>query len=343
MSNKKEFALSPSRIMSYVKCSYVYYMENTLMLDSGKNFGNMRGSVLHEACELLIKEKYKKRVQKIIDSGSISSDPALIRYLKIKGYQEGLRDEFDHKGNNNFEMICDMLYVVLSNDFYCEGWDIDYDNLEVKFTLRSEEPEYVIRGLIDKPTSRDGVYKILDYKSSQSKKSKKDLEMEIQALCYILYCIRGLKAKDATVDFVFARFPDDPIDRIENISKKELEGFEHYLSDLYSHLKDFDKNKASENLAAEKGYIKDGGFEGKVMCGYAQYEGHSYPETHKDKDKRGKPYYCCPYKFAFTYYSQRDIDGNIVKSSKNLENLEEVGKYYITEEQHDGCPAFKSV
>ena len=84
MSIKKEFALSPSRIMSYVKCSYVYYMENTLMLDSGKNFGNMRGSVLYDACELLIKEKYKNRVQKIIDSGSISSDSALIRYLKIK-------------------------------------------------------------------------------------------------------------------------------------------------------------------------------------------------------------------------------------------------------------------
>lgn len=328
-----QFALSASRILSYLKCSWVYYHENVLNIRDDGNDGSKRGSICHDIFEEWIKPEYKDRVDKIVSNGSIDCDKDLLKLVAKKIKEIGLGD-FDNKNQNNYEMICQMLYVGFAYDFYCDGWEIDYDNLEKKFELKNENPPYVIRGLIDKPAKKGRVYKIADYKSSSNKKTESEIEFEIQALSYILFAKKELKM-DAFVEFIFLRYPEDPISKVENISDEQLRGFEEYLSSLYLYLKDFTVEKAMENMAADKGYPKGGGFEGLVVCGRATCEG----QLKKD----GSLMWHCPYKFGFTYYSHRDRLGNIIRSSKNkdslIANLEE-GEY-IKEEQYSGCPKFK--
>lgn len=334
-----QFALSASRILSYLKCSWVYYHENVLNIRDDGNDGSKRGSICHDIFEEWIKPEYKDRVDRIISNGSIDCDKDLLKLVSKKIAEIGLGD-FDNKNQNNYEMICQMLYVGFAYDFYCDGWEIDYDNLEQKFELKSEDPPYIIRGLIDKPAKKGNTLAIYDYKSSQFKKTSSEIEFEIQALSYILFAKRELKM-DAFVEFIFLRYPEDPISKVEKITDEKLKGFEEYLSSLYLYLRDFDIEKAKENFAADKGYPSDGTFSGMLCCGYAKYRGHSYSDTHKDPNKRGMPYYHCPFKFSFNYYSLRDALGNIITSSRDKDSLNPKDGEYITEEHYAGCPKFK--
>ena len=334
MSENKEFALSASKISSYLKCSWIYYMENVIRMADGGNDGSRRGSISHNIFERWIQPEYRIRVENILKHGSIYCDEELIQEIKDEIEEIGLGEE-DNKGQNNFEMICDMIYVGFSYDFYCDGWEIDYDNLEKKFELRSKNPPYVIRGLIDKPAKKDGMYRISDYKTSAQKRTESELEFEIQALSYTLFAKKEL-LMDAFVEFIFLRYPKDPINRVENITEDQLKGFEEYLSSLYLYLKDFDEEKAKSNMAADLGFPKGGGFKGLVVCGRATHEG----QLKKD----GTLMWHCPYKFGFKYYSRRDRLGNIIESSKDEEVLLDRVKEgeYIAEHTYLGCPKFNS-
>lgn len=329
----KEFSLSASRIEEFNKCSLTYYYKYILKGPDESNDGAKRGSVCHDVFEVFIKEEYKDSVNQILNAKTIKEDKKLLEmvYERIKHYELG---EEDNKGNNNFNLIEEMILVGFSHDFYCEGAQIDYENLEKRFKIESDNPKYNLVGLIDKPVIRDGKYEIYDYKSSSSKKVDKDLELSHQALSYGLYAMRVLNM-DSWVKFVFLRFPEDPIQKV-SYTKDMLEGFEYYLADMYERMSNFSEDDAFSNLAYDKGYPKDGTFSGAMCCGYAKYPNHKYPEKHKDPEKRGKPYFSCMCAFPFEYYVALNENGEIVKSSKNEQDL---AKYERVEKKYwQGCP-----
>ena len=226
-----------------------------------------------------------------------------------------------------------MIFVGLNYDFYCKGYKIDYENLETMFYLKgTEDQPYELRGKIDKPSSRGQKYRIVDYKSSAQKKQDVELEFSVQALSYILW---AKKAKNMTafVEFVFLRFPDKPDQRVE-VTDEVLDGFESWLSDLYLYLKDFDELNMYDNMAADKGYPKDGTFSGSIVCGYGKYPGHSYSDTHKNIEKRGKPYYVCSEKWPYDYWILKDDEGTILKSTRDIDQS------LVEKRSWNGCPKF---
>lgn len=307
----------------------IYYGQYVLKMDDGGNDGARRGTVCHDIFEMLIQPDQKERVENILKEGNIHGDAELVEEVQRKMEEMGI-GSMDDKGQDNFSMICDMIYVGLNTDFYCHGWEILYDHLETRFEISSENPEYVIRGLIDKPATKNNKVRIVDYKSSSQPKSAEELDFDIQSFCYILYAKKELMM-DAFVEFVFLRYPDNPIRSVLDVREDKIRGFEQYLGDLYAYLKDFDMDKAVSNLAYDKGYIKDGGFEGRVVCGRATEKG----QLKKD----GSLMFCCPLKFKFEYFSLRDDNGNIIKSSQDKEDLLKIGKEEnITVEKWGGCP-----
>lgn len=336
-AKEKDFTLSASKISTYNKCSLTYYAKYIEKVPDVKYDGTIRGSIVHEVFEYLLKKKDKKRVQKIIDSNKGDSDVAVKRMIK-KLIKEFNLSELDDKGNNNYDMICDMIIVGLKYDFFCEkdGGEVDYENVEKKFLIDNKDPEYKLVGLIDKPAIINNRYGIFDYKSSSNKKTDQELDWDIQTASYTLFA-KKVKQMDAFVEYIFLRYPDDPIGRASLLDDTTLEGFEYYLSDMYFKLKNFSEDDALENLAYDKGYLpKEAGFAGRTSCGYAKWPGHSYSERHKDPEKRGRPYFSCPYKFGFSYFVAVDDNGEIIKTSKDKGELSEFEN--IEEREWKGCP-----
>ena len=54
---------------------------------------------------------------------------------------------------------------------------------------------------------------------------------------------------------------------MRNLSDFELEGIEHYLTEIQSYLENFSEEDATSNFAASQGYPSDGTFGGPLMCG----------------------------------------------------------------------------
>ncbi len=336
--DKKELWLSSSRLKNWSYCSFKYYAEYILKLRGGGNFSTARGSCVHDLFACLLKKNRRNYVDGILKEGSIQNFPSIRRFIELSMNKSGFGKEYDDKDINNYALIEEMIIEGLKHNFFCDEKEILYDLVEEEFQIENENPRYKIRGFIDKIAKKGNIIYIYDYKSNKNVFSEGELAFEIQALVYLLYA-KKILGMEGSVEFIFLRHGET---RCVEASDEQLKGFEEYLSSVYTYLEDFTIEKAMENMAADKGYPSDGSFSGKIMCGYAKHEGHCYSDTHKDPTKRGKPYYHCPFKFAFDYYTLRDPLGGIIQSSKNKEELVPKEGEYITEEIYKGCPKFQN-
>ena len=232
-----------------------------------------------------------------------------------------------------------MIGVGLKNDFFGKGGKIEAPELE--FLLENDDPPYKAKGYIDKPIKYRDKVCIVDYKTSKNKFTELELESNLQAMTYILAAKKTLwpKAKKISVNFLFLRFPDDPVQSIE-FSSDQLNGFEYYLSHIYKIINNFSEKDASSNFAAHQPMPKKGeGFCGALNCGFAKYPGH--------KKKNGDPMWHCDFKFPYDYYALLDEDGTIIKTALTKQPLREaVGVGWssaknckIIKKHYEGCPA----
>ena len=84
MDEPTKHVLSASKIETYQKCSLVYYAKYINKTPDKENYGALRGTICHDIFEMLIQEKYKKRVKKILDEGSILKDKDLVDLINSK-------------------------------------------------------------------------------------------------------------------------------------------------------------------------------------------------------------------------------------------------------------------
>ena len=142
------------------------------------------------------------------------------------------------------------------------------------------------------------------------------------------------------MEFLFLKFDcnNEGLLEMEEIDTDELEGFEHFLTEIQKVINNFDENLAKSNLAKDMGYPKkEDGFAGKIVCGFADYAG----KLKKD----GTPMWHCPFKFAFDYYHLLGEEGEFIASAYErefLQNLLDEGDgYEIKKLRYKGCPAFR--
>jgi ATP-dependent helicase/DNAse subunit B len=214
----------------------------------------------------------------------------------------------------NYEMCLDMIYVGLNADFFGEGGVVDKP--EIRFTIKNENPKYEIIGFIDKKIKYKDKIKIVDYKSSKRKFSKKDLAANVQAMAYTLAAKRKWpkSADNVEVEFLFLKFPRQPSQQIV-FSKEQLDGFEHYLAFMYEIINSFTEDQAKTNYAKDK-------WETKFFC---------------RSDKSG---WKCPYLEPYDYYSLEDKEGNILKGAFTKEELKPTKSgQKIVKKKYEGCPA----
>ena len=283
----------------------------------------MRGSLCHLIFELLLLKKHKKHFNLITKEGRIEASSPVTRLVNKHLNAYAINTE------ENYEMVNDMILVGLRDDFFCAGAKLL--DPEYEFNIENGDPQYVVRGFIDKAakyTKNKKVFK--DYKSSKQKFSGSDLEANLQGMIYSLVATKVWPKLKPVVQFCFLKFPEEPIQELE-FSKEQLAGLEHYLSHVYKIINNFNEKTSKNNFAADQPMPKKGeGFKGPLNCGFAKKKG----QLKKD----GTLMWHCPYKFDFEYYELLDKEGNQVKTSFSKKKLKKQKGYKIVKKkiQRDG-------
>lgn len=325
-SPSKPLKISASRLASHDKCSWIYFCTYVLKLRSPSNAGSARGDVAHRVFECLLKEKRRSLVSKILKKGTITASKLVTRFVSRQLKVHGLT-EFDKKKEHNFNLTDEMIVTGLSLDFYCQGWNLEQAELEFNYKGQG----YELLGFIDKSATKPNQFLINDYKSSQEKMTKKEEDYNIQSLIYSLWSYRE-RGIIPFVRFIFLRFKDNPYIE-KHYTPEQLEGFEDYLVYITQYLSDFNFEKATAGMAADKGFPEDKSFSGRTMCGRSK----SPTDTKKD----GGLMYACYYKWPFDYYEVYSKDNDILYTSKEKPVLKEGER--MVEKKYLGCPAFNKL
>jgi len=312
----KEKVLSASRIKTLETCSWSYWCNYHLKLPQKQNEGALRGTVCHLVFEMLVKKKHKKHFDKIFKGGSIKKSPAVHRM--VMKHLTQMENSFDLPMTNeeNTELVDDMIVVGLNCDFF--GWGGKVDKPELEFLLENKDPEYKIRGFIDKPIvyKRGKKIKIVDYKSSKYKFRGEELHSNVQAMVYTLAAQKEWPDYKPTVEFQFLRHPRKPLQQLQ-FNQEQLRGLEYYLAHTFQIINNFTEETAKTNYAADTK-------KNSWLC------------------KIGK--WRCPYIDSYDYFVTTNEEGEeINKSLKKeiLQNKLEAGQK-IEIRNYAGCPRHAS-
>jgi hypothetical protein len=329
--------LSASRIKTLQTCSWQYWCKYHLKLPDKSNEGSLRGTICHAIFENLGNPRHKKHYTRIIKTQNTYASPPIKRMVEAYAKKHGI-DDFE-----NMALINQMTVEGLNCDFFGTADGKPTESISEKnFDLCIDEKNksYRILGFIDKLFlfKRKKIALIRDFKTSKQMFSGKDYTDNIQNLMYCLavkYLYPDfLKRK---MQFLFLKFDcnNDGLMEMENLSDEELEGFEHFLTDVQKIINSFNEDSAKKNLAYNKGYLdRYEGFAGRVVCGRADYAG----QLKKD----GTPMWHCPFKFPRDYYVLIDNNGEFLSSADSKKQLEEkaVDGSKIEKRKYKGCPSF---
>lgn len=332
--------LSASRIKTLQMCSWQYWSKYHLRLPDKSNHGSLRGTICHAVFELLGNPKHKHHYTKIVKKQNIQASPAIDRMVLAYSKKYGI-DDFE-----NLDLVNQMILEGLNYDFFGDKDGKPTKSIsEEKFDISVDEDgkSYRILGFIDKLYlfKRKKTALIRDFKTSKAIFSGKEYEDNMQDLMYCL-AIKHLYPEyiKRKMEFLFLKFDcnNEGLLEMQEIDTDELEGFEHFLSEVQQIINNFNEKTAKSNLAYDQGYPKkEDGFAGKIVCGFADYAG----KLKKD----GTPMWHCPFKFAFDYYHLLDDKGSFLSSAYDKETLQEKLDNGLGSEikklRYKGCPAFR--
>ena len=197
------------------------------MLPEKNNDGARRGSICHAVLEYLQHDKHSDNHGRIMDADSIEGDEATLRLVK-RHFEIA---DMDDKSNKNLQLVKDMIMIGLNHDFFCLEDDGKLGHAEQEFLIESSDPEYLIRGYIDKHAFYDNgdTIKIIDYKTSKKRFKKNELDGNPQAMMYSL-ATKTLwpDVKKTIFNFLFLKpdLQDKPIQELE-FTDEQLRGFEY--------------------------------------------------------------------------------------------------------------------
>jgi len=308
----KEKILSASRIKTLETCSWSYWCNYHLKVPQKQNEGALRGTVCHLVFEMLVKPKHKKHFTKILKASSIHGSPAVLRMVMKHLTQMEKSFDLPMTNEENTELVDDMIVVGLNCDFFGKGGKVDKP--EHEFLLESKDPEYKIRGFIDKPIvyKKGKKIKIVDYKSSKYKFRGEELHSNVQAMVYTLAAQKEWEGYTPTVEFQFLRHPRSPLQQLQ-FNKEQLRGLEYYLAHTFFIVNNFTEETAKTNYAADTK-------KNSWLC------------------KIGK--WRCPYLDPYDYFAIIDKEGKEIKSSFKRKDLVDsvLDGQKIQKKNYPGCP-----
>ena len=168
--------LSASKIATLNKCSWSFYAKYILKLPDESNDGARRGSVTHEVLEYLAKPENREFAEEVVADGDPRNFPLIVDMVA----EEAVKN--DLYGDENIEMVYNFIANAFRWDFFVDGYDI----VGIERFFKIEEPDYKALGYIDVDAEKGDESLVKDYKTSKAKKTKKEIQFDVQAYMYAL-------------------------------------------------------------------------------------------------------------------------------------------------------------
>lgn len=344
--------LSASRIKTLQSCSWEFYAQYLIQVPNSDNTGSILGSLSHNIFEFLGKGKRRKQFDKLIKTQKLNSVPSIYKYCLLFLRSKKL-DPFDYTVSGQKEKISHidlverMVMAGLNYDFFGESENPDEVHTEIDFDLDVEEEgkSYRIRGFVDKLFlfKDKSLAKIRDFKSSKKTYEGDEVIDNTQDLSYKLFVKRRFpEYEKKQTEFIFlqhglSKDNDSGIVKTPNACDDELEGFEHFLTDIQEYVENFDEEDAKSNMARDKGFPSKGdGFSGLIKCGLG---------IHPDQMKKdgSKPLWKCAVKHPFYFYVI-EKDGVILDSKMDAKDLRKLNEGEKIEKRfYKGCFSWRDL
>lgn len=340
--------LSASRIKTLQSCSWEFWANYYLKVPSGDNSGSIMGSNTHNVFEFLGKPNRRKYFDRLIETQRLDSVPSIYKYcllfLRSKGldpFAETVTAQGDMKPH--IELVEKMILAGLNYDFFGEAENPDEAHTEIDFDIDVEEDDksYRIRGFIDKLFlfKDKSLAKIRDFKSSKKAYEGNEVDDNIQDLSYKLAVKRRFpEYEKRQTEFVFLQHEDKDEFSIKTpiACDDELDGFEHFLTDIQNIVENFDEEDAVSNMARDKGFPKkEEGFSGSLKCGIGT-------EPNQMKKDGSKPLWTCFCKFGYYFYVLLDGEKVIDSKMKECDLPTPKDNQKIEKRFFKGCPSWKN-
>jgi len=344
---KTKTPLSASRIKTLQSCSWEFYSIYFLNVPSSDNTGSILGSTVHQCLEYLGETKRRGYFDKLIETQKLNSVPSIYRYcltfLRSKKLDPFANTVSAHGEEiSHIDLVERMVMSGLNYDFFGQDRNPDEVHSEIAFDIDVEEEgkSYRIRGFIDKLIlfKEKSLAVIRDWKSSKKYYEGAEVDDNIQDLSYRLATNKKFpEYKKKQTEFVFLQHEDKEEFSIKTpiACDDELDGFEHFLTDIQEIVDNFTEEDAKSNLARSKGFpTKEQGFSGSLKCGIGVEPGQM-------KKDGSKPLWSCSVKHPFYFYVI--LDGDKVVESKMEENdLRQLKEGEVIEKRfYIGCEAWK--
>ena len=344
---KTKTPLSASRIKTLLGCSWEFYSLYHLQVPNSDNTGSILGSTVHQCFEHLGEPKRRGYFDKLIETQKLNSVPSIYRYcltfLRSKKLDPFANTVSAHGEEiSHIDLVERMVMSGLNYDFFGQDRNPDEVHSEIAFDIDVEEngKSYRIRGFIDKLIlfKEKSLAVIRDWKSSKKYYEGAEVDDNIQDLSYRLATSKKFpEYKKKQTEFVFLQHEDKEEFSIKTpiACDDELDGFEHFLTDIQEIVDNFTEEDAKSNLAYDKGFpTKEMGFSARIKCGMGT-------EPNQMKKDGSKLLWKCFVKHPFYFYVIAK-DGNILESKmeeKDLRALKDGEK--IEKRLYAGCPSWK--
>lgn len=318
--------LSASKIQCLEKCAASFFYKYLELVPDLGNKGAFRGSICHNIFECLGNSRhFHKYIARITNESTVLNIPS-IKKLIVK-QARSLKLDLDEDVPpikrepivSTLDCIDKMILVGIKEDFINLGKK-KLIQAELDFEITNENPKYHIVGFVDRLFEEVDTISFSDFKSSKVKYSAKDLDENLQAKMYLLAARKLFpRYKKRKARFVMLRFPDSPIQEVENKTDAQLDEFEKELEKITGQIEKFTYRDAQRNTQMPLTKSRGGG-----LC-FSHRTGHR-----------------CPYIDPFNYYQLIGQWGDVIKSVREGDPREEKEGHTWIQKRHEGCIMWKN-
>ena len=248
--------VSASAVKELTQCSLSFYYNRMLKIPQKVWPRTTIGSMTHSILECLANPRHRHHYDLITSPGSridYTLSPSVERLVRAWKVKHSISDEL-------MEDLNGMLYVgLVLSDFHCEGAVKVYPP-EHEFVLDLGDGVEV-RGFIDRLADMGDHLVVKDFKSQRNRFTSKELDDNIQAFVYQMYCMETF-GKPARVEFVMlrhpptSRTPQKHLQIVPPSTKAQLAGLKEYLKEMGKVMNDFSLEEAVRCPNTDEGFCQ---------------------------------------------------------------------------------------
>lgn len=167
---------SYSRYSTYENCALQYLLGQVLGLDPESTYQMAFGSLIHNLLEDLEKKKLEPDLETLVAEG-----------------ERRWRDEAFPSGAVSTYLRREMRKIL---DLYLRSEHGQHDVIETEKEFSFDIKGWKVRGRIDRIDRIDGGIRLVDYKTSNSRKFPREAKEDLQLATYLLACIRDEELRE---------------------------------------------------------------------------------------------------------------------------------------------------